>query len=85
MSLPDAMVGVAHRMNLHTDVAAEVLALPGRMFKKIERELVKGQARQRAEKKAATRKMRRIINSHLLTQNQASQGDAMQGAKKTPT
>lgn len=76
MSLPDAMVGVAHGINLHTDVAAEVLALPGRMFKKIERELVKGQARQRAEKTAATRKMRIIINSHLLTQDQASQADA---------
>lgn len=85
MSLPDAMVGVAHGINLHTDVAAEVLALPGRMFKKIERELVKGQARQRAEKTAATRKMRIIINSHLLTQDQASQADAMQGVKKTPT
>ncbi len=85
MSLPDAMVGLAHGINLHTYVAAEVLALPGRMFKKIERELVKGQARQRAGKTAATRKMRIIINSHLLTQDQASQADAMQGVKKTPT
>lgn len=78
MSLPDAMVGVAHGISLNTEVAAEVLALPGRMFKKIERELVKGKARQRAEKKAATRKMRmkRSINSHLLTQGQASQAES---------
>lgn len=85
MSLPDAMVGVAHGINLLTEVAAEALALPGRIFKKIERELVKGKARQRAQKKAAVRKMRRIINSHLLTQDQASQADAMKGVQETPT
>lgn len=78
------MVGVAHGISLHTDVAGEVPALPGRLFKKIERELVKGKARQRAEKKAVARRMRRFINSHLLTQAEVAPADAMEGVKESP-
>ena len=84
MSLSDAMIGVAHGISLHTDVAGEVPALPGRMFKKIERELVKGKARQRAEKKAVARRMRRFISSHLLTQAEVAPADAMDGVKESP-
>lgn len=65
MALPGAMVGVMWGDSLHVDVAVTVSALPKRLFMRLERELVKGKARQRTDKKAAARRMRRIISSHL--------------------
>ena len=76
MALPGAMDGVVWGDSLHLDVAAAVPALSDRLFKRLERELVKGKARQRAHKKAAARRMRRIISSHLA---ETSPTDVMEG------
>lgn len=51
--------------SLHVDVAIAVPALSDRLLKRLERELVKGKAPQRAYKEAAARRMKRIISSHL--------------------
>ena len=56
------------------------MSLPDRLFKRLQRELVKGRARQRADKKAAARRMRRITSSHLA---EASAADAMDCAEET--
>ncbi len=76
MALPGAMDGVVWGDSLHLDVAAAVPALSDRLFKRLERELVKGKARQRAYKKAAARRMRRIISSRLA---ETSPTDVMEG------
>ena len=65
MALPGAIVGVVRGNRLHVHVAVAVPALPDRLFKRLERELIKDKARHRADKKAAARRMRRIISSHL--------------------
>lgn len=65
MDLPGAIDGVARGNSLHGDVAVALPALPDRLFKKLKQELIKDKARQRADKKAAARRMRRIISSHL--------------------
>lgn len=57
------------------------MSLPDRFVKKLERELVKGRARQRADKKAVARRMRRTLSSHLAT---TSPSDVMEGVKETP-
>ncbi|MCJ1343174.1 hypothetical protein MMC31_001366, partial [Peltigera leucophlebia] len=57
------------------------MSLPDRLFKRLERELVKGRARQRADKKAATRRMKRIVSS-LLTKT--PDADAMDCAEDKP-
>ncbi len=77
MALPGEMTGVVHGDSLHVDVAVTVPALPDRLFKRLERELIKGKARQRADKKAAARRMRRIISSHLA---ETSPKDVMEDA-----
>ena len=56
------------------------MSLPDRLFKRLERELVKGRARQRADKKAAARRMRSIASSHLA---ETSTTDAMDCAEET--
>lgn len=76
MDLPGAMDGVVWGDSLHLDVAVAVPASPDRLLKRLERELVKGKARQRADKKAAARRMRRIISSHLA---ETSPMDVMEG------
>lgn len=65
MAFPGAMIGVMWGDSLHVDVAITVSALPERLFKRLERELIKSKARQRTDKKAAARRMRRILSSHL--------------------
>ena len=77
MALPGAMVGVVQGDRLHVDVAVAVPALPDRLFKRLERELIKGKARQRADKKAAARRMRSIISSRLA---ETSPEDVMKDA-----
>lgn len=62
-------------------VSAETMSLPDRLFKRLERELVKAKARQRADKKAAARRMRRITSSHLA---ETSPSDVLEGVKETP-
>lgn len=78
MSFSSAMEGVAQGNSLHVDLAVMIAVLPGRLLQKIEREIVKGKARQRADKKVAIRRMRRIISSHLR-QAEASPADFIEG------
>ncbi len=77
MALPGAMDGVVRGNSLHVDVAVAVPALPDRLFKRLERELIKDKARQRADKKATVRRMRRIFSSHLA---ETSPKDVMEDA-----
>ena len=57
------------------------MSFPDRLFKRLERELVKAKARQRADKKTAARRMRRIISPHLA---ETSPTDVMEGVKEAP-
>ena len=82
MALPEALAGVVLGDRLHADVAVAVPALPDRLFKRLERELIKGKARQRADKKAAARRMRSIISSHLA---ETSPKDVMDDAPAPAT
>ena len=82
MALPEAMTGVVLGDRLHADVAVAVTALPDKLFKRLERELIKGKARQRADKKAAARRMRSIISSHLA---ETSPKDVMDDAPAPAT
>ena len=77
MALPGAMDGVVRGDSLHVDVAVAVPALPDRLFKRLERKLIKDKARQRADKKATVRRMRRIFSSHLA---ETSPKDVMEDA-----
>ncbi len=72
MFLPSAMDGVVRGNSLNVDVAVLIAVLPGGLLQKIERGLVKAKARQRADKKAASRRMRRVISSYFLRQAEAS-------------
>lgn len=66
MALPGAMINVVQGERLHVGVAVSVPELlPYRLFKRLERELIKGKTRGRADKKTAARRMRRIISFHL--------------------
>lgn len=56
------------------------MCLPDIVFKRLERELQRGRARQRADKKAAARRMRSIMGSHLAS---TSSTDEMEGVKET--
>ena len=55
--------------------------MPDRCVKRLERELLMGKARQRADKKTAARRMRRLISSHLAG---TSPEDPMEGLKGAP-
>lgn len=72
MFLPSAMDGVVRGNSLNVDVAVLIAVLPGGLLQKIERGLVKAKARRRADKKAASRRMRRVISSYFLRQAEAS-------------
>lgn len=78
MALPGAMINMMQGEGLHVGVAVAVPALlPDRLFKRLERELIKGKTRGRADKEAAARRMRRIISFHLAeTPPKGVMGDA---------
>ena len=56
------------------------MSLPDRFFKRLERELFKAKARQRADKKAAAWWMRGVLSSQL---DQTSPADVMEDVKET--
>lgn len=60
------MDGVVWGDSQDSNVAVAGPALPDKLFKRLERDLIKNKARQRANKKAMARRMRRIISSHLV-------------------
>lgn len=67
MELAGEMDGVVQGDGLHINVAATVpaLALPERLLKRLERELMKEKARQRAHKKTLVRRTRSIMSNVL--------------------
>lgn len=72
------MEGVVRENSQNVDVAVLIDVLPGRLLQKIKRELIRGKVRRRADKKAAIRKMKRIISSYFLGQAEASPADFRQ-------